>query len=41
MESTVEFEVLTDEELAEVVGGTVDVYRAIGMCSCGGGLHDA
>lgn len=40
MESTVEFEVLTDEELAEVVGG-LDVYRALGMCGCGGGLHDA
>lgn len=41
MDTTVEFEVLSDEELAEVVGGRLDVYRALGMCGCGGGLHDA
>ena len=42
MDTTVEFEVLTEDELVEVVGG-FDAYAAIGMCGCGkpGGLHDS
>ncbi|HVE63995.1 MAG TPA: bacteriocin [Mycobacteriales bacterium] len=32
---TVEFEIIPEDELAEIVGGKLDVYRALGMCGCG------